>query len=117
MTPDTWASLGGLIERYGLPLVILGGFLWLLLTGRVVLGRSHDAAIVAAQNAAAAAVVAKAEALAAANQVIAEWRDRWSQERIDRIAAEQALREFAPVLKDLAEGVSDLAAQKALDGK
>src|SRR5687767_13995458 len=112
MTPDTWASLGGLVERYGLPLAILAGFLWLLLTGRIVLGRAHDAAIEAAANAAQAAVTAKAEALSAANLVIAEWRDRWSQERVDRIAAEQALREFAPALKDLAEGVADLAAQK-----
>ena len=35
MTPE---GIGALIDRYGLPLAILGGFLWLLLTRRLVLG-------------------------------------------------------------------------------
>ena len=35
MTPE---GVGALIDRYGLPLAILGGFLWLLLTRRLVLG-------------------------------------------------------------------------------
>ena len=35
MTPE---AIGALVDRYGLPLAILGGFLWLLLTRRIVLG-------------------------------------------------------------------------------
>lgn len=38
MTAETLAVLGSLAERYGLPLVLLAGFLWLILTERLVTG-------------------------------------------------------------------------------
>lgn len=38
MTPDTIALLGTFVDKYGLPLVILAGVLWVLLTRRFVTG-------------------------------------------------------------------------------
>lgn len=98
MTPEALAAIAALIKEYGLPLAILGGFLWLLLTGRIVLGRAHDAAI------------------AAADKVTAEWRERWTTERSDRVAAEQALRDFTPAMKELADAVGELAERRVSDG-
>ena len=38
MTPETLAFLGSLVERYGLPLILLVGLGWALLTRRITLG-------------------------------------------------------------------------------
>ena len=38
MTPETLAFLGSLVERYGLPMALLVGLGWALLTRRITLG-------------------------------------------------------------------------------
>ena len=38
MTPETLAFLGSVVERYGLPLGMLVGLSWALLTRRITLG-------------------------------------------------------------------------------
>lgn len=38
MTTEALATIGQLVEKYGLPLVLLGVFLWLVLTRRFVTG-------------------------------------------------------------------------------
>lgn len=38
MNPETIGTIGELVDRYGLPVVILAGFAWLVLTRRFVTG-------------------------------------------------------------------------------
>lgn len=38
MTPEALGAIGELVDRYGLPIAILAGFAWLVLTRRFVTG-------------------------------------------------------------------------------
>ena len=78
MTPEALAAIGGLIERYGLPLAILGGFLYLLLTGKIVMGTQ-----------------------------LGTMTALFERERADRIAAEATLAKFATANAEVAEAVRE----------
>ncbi len=39
VTPQVWDTLATILQDYGLPLVMLGVFGWLIITGRLVTGR------------------------------------------------------------------------------
>jgi hypothetical protein len=78
MTPETAAGLFSLVKDFGLPLAMLGLFLWLFLTGKLVTG------------AALAAMTALYE-----------------RERIDRIAAEAGLSKNSAASVDVAEAVRE----------
>lgn len=79
MSPEVLAAIGGLLDRYGLPIAILIGLGWLLLTGRLVLGSD------------------------------ANYREeRRREERTARLEAEAALRAQTEALRDLTEAVTDL---------
>lgn len=79
MSPEILAAISGLIDRYGLPIAILIGLGWLLLTGRLVLGSD------------------------------ANYREeRRREERTARLEAEAALRAQTEALRDLTEAVTDL---------
>lgn len=81
MTPEAAAALFELVRQYGLPLVILGGLLWLWLTGRVVLGTQ-----------------------------LAAMTALFERERVDRIAAEQTLAKFGGASVEVAEAVREALA-------
>lgn len=70
------SDIAALIQQYGLPLVILGGFGWLILTGRLVTGRE----------------LTKMTAL-------------FEREREDRIAAQKTSAEVASASANIAESV------------
>lgn len=78
MTPEILAAIGGLIDRYGLPLAMLAGLGWLLLTRRVVLGSE-----------------------------LTYVEQRRVEEREGRLAAEAALREVAPKTAEALEAMAD----------
>lgn len=88
MTPDAWGSL---IERFGLPLVILtiGGY---LVVKRIfVLGSEMR------------------ERLAGKDEEIAFHKAETLRERNDRTAAQNAAKELAPASAEVAEAVAGLA--------
>lgn len=80
MTPESWAAIGSIVERYGLPLSMLAGFVWAILRRKFVTGAEADG-----------------------------WKALYERERQDRIAAESALLKFAPANAELAEGVAELS--------
>lgn len=84
MTPELWAAIASFVDRYGLPLVILGGFLYLMLKGKLVTGSQ----------------LATTTAL-------------FERERTDRLAAEAVMEKVAPALTELAKSVELLAGQVA----
>lgn len=79
MTPEALAALGGLLDRYGLPIAILVGLSWALLTRRLTLGSET-------------------------NYVEA----RRLEERQGRLDAETALRSALSALTGLTQSVEDL---------
>lgn len=79
MTPEALAAIGELISRYGLPLVILGVFLYLILSGRLVTGTQ-----------------------------LKTMQALYEREREDRLAAQTNMAKFAQANVDLGESVSDL---------
>lgn len=81
MTPEVFAAIGALIDRYGLPLAILGGLLWLLLTRRVVLG--SEATYIEARR---------------------------LEEREGRIAAEATVKVLTEAVDKLGDGMGTLSA-------
>jgi hypothetical protein len=84
MTPEAAAALFGLVKEFGLPLAMLGLFLWLWLTGKMVSGSQYE----------------RAMAL-------------YERERVDRIAAEQGLVKNSAASVDVAEAVRDALAEIA----
>ena len=78
MTPELLGLIGSLLDRYGLPISLLIGLGWLLLTRRLVLGSEL-------------------------NYV----EDRRKEERDGRLAAELALREQTEALRILNESVTE----------
>ena len=78
MTPELLALIGSLLDRYGLPISLLIGLGWLLLTRRLVLGSEL-------------------------NYV----EDRRKEERDGRLAAESALRDQTEAMRVLTEAVTD----------
>lgn len=78
MSPELLGALGNLVDRYGLPIVLLVGLGWLLLTRRLVLGSEL-------------------------NYVEA----RRLEEREGRLAAEAALRELGKTTADAMEALAD----------
>lgn len=78
MTPEALAVIGSLIERYGLPLVLLTGFAWLILTGKLVTGSQ-----------------------------LATMTGLFERERGDRITAEANLAKLAGANADVAEAVRE----------
>lgn len=68
------------IEKYGLPLVMFGGFLWLLLRRKLVMGSESDG-----------------------------WKALYEREREDRIKAENIVAKFAEANGEVAEAVTGLA--------
>lgn len=76
MTPETWAALGGLVERFGLPLAMLAVFGWLTIGEKSKLvGR----------------------------EVAEAWRHLYERERQDRIAAQKDVAEVASASAKVAE--------------
>jgi hypothetical protein len=82
VTPELWNALAGLIDKYGLPIAMLGGFLWLILRGKLVTGSQ-----------------------------LASMTSLFERERSDRIAAEAIIAKFAAANADVAEAVAGLSAQ------
>ena len=82
MTPETWSGIAELIDRYGLPLAMLGGFLYLVLRRKFVTG-------------------AELTAMTAL----------FERERADRIAAEANLAKFAGANAEVAEAVRDVLSE------
>jgi hypothetical protein len=83
LTPEALQVIGSILDRYGLPIALLIGLGWLLLTGRLVLGSD------------------------------ATYReDRRREERAARLDAEAALRAQTEALRELTDAVADLAAAK-----
>lgn len=78
MTPELLGLIGSLLDRYGLPISLLIGLGWLLLTRRLVLGSEL-------------------------NYV----EDRRKEERDGRLDAEKALREQTEALRILNESVTE----------
>lgn len=77
MTPE---QIGALVDRYGLPLIILGGLLYLVLKEKLVTG-------------------ARLQAMVAL----------YERERTDRMAAELIVAKFAAANADVAEAVAELS--------
>ena len=86
MTPDQAASLFGLIERYGLPLVVIGILGWAYLTGKLVTPGQ----------------------VAQLKDQLAEMKALYERERLDRIAAEAMVAKNATASVELAEAVAGL---------
>lgn len=76
---DAFGAIGSIIDRYGLPLAILTGLLWLLLSRRLVLG--SEATYIEARRA---------------------------EERERAIAAEALVRDLTDAVEKLANGVDGL---------
>jgi hypothetical protein len=81
MTPEGWAALGAIVERFGLPIAILAAFGWLVLKRKLVTGTELE----------------RMTAL-------------YERERLDRIAAESIIAKVAPASAEVAEAVADLSA-------
>ena len=77
MTPEAWAALGSLVQQFGLPLAILAGFAWLILTGKLVTGQQFE----------------RMSAL-------------YERERTDRLAAEAALAKRGEATADFSEAIA-----------
>jgi hypothetical protein len=84
MTPEAWASLGSLVQQYGLPLAILAGFGWLILTRKLVTGGE----------------------LADKQAESDGWKALYVQERSDRIAAQQLTEKRGEAAAEVAEAVA-----------
>lgn len=82
MTPEAWAGIAALVDRYGLPLIILGGFLFLVLRGKLVTGSQ-----------------------------LAQMTTLFERERADRIAAEAIVAKFVSANAEVAEAVAQLSAE------
>lgn len=79
MTPEAWAGIAALVDRYGLPLIILGGFLFLVLRGKLVTGTQLEL-----------------------------MKGLFERERADRIAAEAIVAKFAGANAEVAEAVREV---------
>lgn len=86
MTPEVVEALGGIVDRFGLPLAILAGLLWALFTRRLVIGSELE---------------------------YVEARRR--EERDGRLAAEVVVRELTDAVEKLTEGL-DRMADSIVDG-
>lgn len=82
MTADTAAAIAGLVERYGLPLAMLGTFLFLVIKRIFVTGAEYRAMVTL-----------------------------FERERVDRMAAEQTIAKFATVNAEVAEAVRDVLSE------
>lgn len=80
-------ALGGLLDRYGLPIAILVVLGWLLLTRRLVLGSE-----------------------------VTYVEERRREERQGRLEAESALRSQTDAMRELTVGLTDLTATVAAAG-
>jgi hypothetical protein len=85
VTPEAWAAIAALVDRYGLPLAILGGFLFLLLRGKLVTGGQ----------------------LAQLKDQLATMTMLFERERSDRMAAEANVAKFASANAEVAEAVRE----------
>lgn len=85
MTPEAAAALFAFIERYGLPLVVIAVLGWAYLTGKLVTPGQ----------------------VAQLKDQLGDAEKRYERERIDRIAAEQALSKSSAASVDIAEAVRD----------
>lgn len=81
------AALGALVDRYGLPLAILGGFAWALFTRRLILGSEKERSDVAYQS------------------ELAYREARRLEEREGRLAVEAALRDLSSAVAKLSDSV------------
>lgn len=79
MTPETLAFLGALVDRYGIPIALLVGLGWALLTRRLTLG--SETAYVEARRV---------------------------EERDGRLVAEAALREVSAGVNKLADSIESM---------
>lgn len=87
MTPETAQLIGTLIERFGLPVVILAAFGWLILRRKLV----------------------TAGELADKQAESDGWRALYEREREDRIAAQKQLGEVPAAVAGLSDSVRGLA--------
>lgn len=74
----TAEQLGSLVERYGLPLLMLTLFAWAILKRKLVTGAESEG-----------------------------WKTLYERERVDRIAAEQTLAKFGGASVEVAEAVRE----------
>ncbi len=86
VTPEAAAALFSLIERYGLPLVVIGILGWAYLTGKLVTPGQ----------------------VAQLKEQIVMVTSLYERERLDRIAAESNLARFAGANAEVAEAVREV---------
>lgn len=99
--PAIFGAIGALVDRYGLPLALMGALAWALFTRRLILG-------------------SESERTAAAYEAELKYRDdRRVEERDGRLAAEAALRDLSGAVTTLSDGLEKTTDTilRAVDGQ
>ncbi len=87
MTPEQIAALSTLVGQYGLPVVVIGILGWAYLTGKLVTPGQ----------------------VAQLKEQLEKMTALFERERLDRIAAQDAVAKFAAANADVAEAVAELS--------